>query len=48
MNDEQLNAWYENIARVEEIIRPVDCRINAVLDLCSVLELANIEIRFED
>lgn len=48
MTNEQLDAFYENIARVDEICRPIIKRQTAAADLADCLELAGIEIRVED
>lgn len=48
MTNEQLDAFYENIARVDEICRPIIKRQTAAADLADCLELAGIEIRTED
>lgn len=44
MTPEQLDAFTDNIARIDEVCQPIIKRQNAIFGLCDMLELAGIEI----
>lgn len=49
MNDEQLNAWYENMRANEAENARINAAVDRVLDVCTAIEVLfpEIEMRYE-
>lgn len=46
MTNEQLDAMFENLSRVDEAFREADAEIQGKLDVATTLEECGIEVRY--